>query len=103
MRKLIKPIRFDWDDSNLTKNYEKHNVTWEETENIFSNEPITIKDDDTHSTIEKRYNALGNTQKGRQLFVVFTLRDNKVRVISARDLSRKERSMYEEIKEDSTI
>jgi hypothetical protein len=103
MRKLIKPIRFDWDESNLTKNYERHNVKWEEAENIFSNEPITIKDDDVHSASEKRYNALGKTQKGRKLFVVFTLRNDKVRIISARDMSRKERIIYEEVQEDSTI
>jgi uncharacterized DUF497 family protein len=103
MRKLVKPTKFDWDEGNLTKNYERHNVTWEEAENIFSNEPITIKDDENYSNYEKRYSALGKTQKNRKLFVVFTERNNKIRVISVRDMSKKERSIYEAIKEDSTI
>ncbi|MHB1865384.1 MAG: BrnT family toxin [Candidatus Saccharimonadales bacterium] len=103
MRKLIKPIKFDWDESNPTKNYERHNVTWEEAENIFSNEPITIMDDAAHSTNEKRYSALGKTQKNRKLFVVFTERNNKIRIISARDMSKKERSTYEAIEADSPI
>ena len=103
MRKLVKPIKFNWDEGNLTKNYERHSVTWEEAENIFSNEPITIKDDDIHSTQEKRYSALGRTQKNRKLFVVFTERNNMIRIISARDMSKKERSAYEAIEKDSTI
>jgi hypothetical protein len=103
MRKLIQPIKFDWDDGNLNKNYEKHNVTTQEAENIFSNEPITIGEDKAHSNHEERYGALGRTQNGRKLSVVFALRNNKVRIISARDMSRKERITYEAAEKDSTI
>ncbi len=103
MRELIKPMKFDWDNGNLSKNYEKHNVTWQEAENIFNNEPITVEDDEVHSASEKRYSALGKTQKGRKLFVVFTLRNSKVRIISARDMNKKERIIYETTEKDSTV
>ncbi|MBU8849534.1 MAG: BrnT family toxin, partial [Desulfobacterales bacterium] len=56
--------------------------------------PLLIQDDILHSTTEKRYYALGKTNTNRFLFVVFTVRNNFIRVISARDMSRKERKVY---------
>jgi uncharacterized DUF497 family protein len=87
---------FDWDVFNIRKNLEKHRVPWWECEEVFLNEPILLLDDILHSQSEKRYYALGVTIDRRRLFVAFTIRSNKIRPISARDMSRKERRIYEE-------
>lgn len=86
---------FDWDEANKTKNWIKHKVSAKECEEIFFNEPLITFRDNIHSWKEKRYKALGITIKGRRLHITFTIRDNKIRVISARDQSRKERKLYE--------
>ncbi len=87
---------FDWDEGNLAKNWEKHGVTPFECEEVFFNEPLVVGDDETHSGTENRYYALGRTDMDRLLFVVFTVRGDKFRVISARDMSKKERNIYYE-------
>jgi len=94
---------FDWDDGNRDKNWEKHNVTSGECEDLFFNEPFFTYFDDPHSRDENRYFGLGETSEGRQLFIVFTLRSNRIRIISARNMSKKERSAYENLKKDSTF
>ena len=86
---------FDWDDGNILKNWIKHGVTAGECEEIFFNEPLLLIDDSQHSQTEKRYLALGKTNEGRILTVIFTIRKNKIRIISARDQSQKERNFYE--------
>jgi uncharacterized DUF497 family protein len=86
---------FEWDDGNLTKNWEKHQVSALECEQIFFNRPLIALPDQRHSESEPRFYALGQTDSGRRLFVVFTARANSIRVISARDMSRKERKIYE--------
>jgi uncharacterized DUF497 family protein len=86
---------FDWDEGNVLKNWLKHKVSAGECEEIFFNEPVLIADDNKHSQIEKRYMALGRTNDKRQLTVIFTIRGNKIRVISARNQNLKERSFYE--------
>ncbi len=85
---------FNWDDGNAQKNWEKHKVARSECEQVFFNRPLLVADDDKHSQYEKRYYALGQTDKGRRLFLVFTLRGESIRVISARDMSRSERIAY---------
>ncbi len=85
---------FDWNEGNSKKNWIKHKVTPAECEQIFFNQPLLIKDDVQHSETEKRFFALGQTDKNRSLFIVFTLRIDLIRVISARDMSRKEREAY---------
>jgi uncharacterized DUF497 family protein len=85
---------FEWDQGNVSKNWEKHKVTHLECEEIFFNEPLIVQQDKTHLTSEERYFALGKTDRGRVLFVVFTIRGDKIRVISARDASKKERRYY---------
>jgi len=87
---------FDWDDGNRRKNAEKHDVTQGEAEQVFFNRPLLILDDAGHSASEPRYWALGRSDEGRHLFVVFTIRRDgaKLRVISARDMHRKERARY---------
>jgi len=87
-------VGFDWDQGNRQKNWEKHQVDYRECEEVFFNQPLLIHEDTKHSSQEKRYYVLGRSDTGRLLFLVFTIRNNKIRVISARDQSRKkERSM----------
>ncbi|HEY1475663.1 MAG TPA: BrnT family toxin [Pseudolabrys sp.] len=88
---------FDWDDGNARKNLLKHGVSQAEAEQVFAGEPL-LAADFAHSQVEVRYQALGETSDGRRLHVTFTLRgDNKkIRVISARDMNRKERVYYEQ-------
>lgn len=88
-------IDFDWDDGNETKNWVKHHVAKAEAEEVFFNTPLLVSEDTQHSQRESRFAALGITNGQRQLTVVFTLRGNKIRVISARDMSKKERATYE--------
>ena len=91
----IKLSSFDWDKGNLNKNWKKHKITNEETEQIFFNEPLKVFEDLKHSKTEKRLAAYGKTDENRLLTVIFTLRQGKVRVISARNQSKKERRSYE--------
>ncbi len=86
---------FDWDDGNLLKNGERHAVSATECEQVFFNRPLLAYPDDDHSTAETRYYVLGRTDVGRGLFLVFTVRGRLIRVISARDMSRKERWSFE--------
>lgn len=86
---------FEWDDANRGKNL-KHGVQNWECEQIFFNEPLIVLDDPKHSMAEKRNAAFGITDDGRQLAVVYTMRGSNIRVISARDMNRKERRFYED-------
>src|SRR6266498_5024344 len=88
---------FHWDENNREKNWEKHGVLASECEEAFFNLPLLLQSDDTHSQKEPRYYVLGHTIAGRRLFIAFTVREDKIRVISARDMSKKERSIYEQI------
>ena len=89
---------FDWDEGNLEKNWELHRVPFWEAEEIFFNEPLVIRTDREHSRQEARYLALGQTDSGRLLFVAFTIRGSLIRVISARDMTRREVRAYEQSK-----
>ena len=86
---------FQWDGGNIDKNLLKHQVHNWECEQIFFNEPLIILDDPKHSLSEKRWAAFGQTDAGRFLAIVFTKRIKLLRVISARDMNRKERKFYE--------
>lgn len=89
---------FEWDAGNREKNLKKHGITCEETEEIFFSHPL-VYPDEAHSTeTEKRYILFGVTKRGHLLFTAFTLRGSKVRVISSRPMSQKERKWYEEEK-----
>jgi len=85
---------FEWDAGNLEKNWLKHQVTAAECEQVFFNQPLVVPPDPSHSGQELRFYLLGQTDAARLLFVVFTLRGSLIRVISARDMSRKERKVY---------
>ncbi len=87
---------FDWDAGNETKSADKHGVSTSECEQVFFNTPIIVQPDVKHSASESRFYLLGQTDAGRPLFVVFTLRSDLIRVISARDMSRAERRIYTE-------
>jgi uncharacterized protein len=88
---------FDWDDGNARKN-RKHEVSTAESEQVFFNTPLLVLADAKHSDRESRFHALGKTDQGRMLHIAFTLREAeaKIRVISARDMHRKERLIYEQ-------
>ena len=104
MKLLPEPINFEWDKGNINKNLIKHDVTNKETEEAFNNDQKFIIEDVKHSLSEKRYMVWGITNKQRKLSIFFTLRKNKVRIISARDMHKKERREYEkQIQEDSKI
>ena len=95
-------VGFDWDEANSQKNWDRHQVTPEEAEDVFFSEPLVVRGDVRHSMIEQRYYALGQTSQGRRLFVAFTIRRKLIRVISVRDMSRNEREIYRNEKEDAT-
>jgi uncharacterized protein len=87
---------FDWDDRNSRKSADKHDVNQAEAESVFFNDPLIVVEDTKHSEAEPRLNALGKTAQNRLLHITFTLRQNgtMIRVISARDMHRKERKAY---------
>lgn len=95
MTKLPIPIAFVWDEGNIEKNWKKHQVHFKEAEEIFVNKPLIIIQDPKHSGAEQRFVAHGVTNLGRKITIFFTIRNNKLRVISARAQSRKERRLYE--------
>lgn len=92
---------FDWDEGNKYKSEEKHKISIKEAEEVFESDPfITIK---TGITPEERYQLFGQTKSGKLISVIFTLRNNKIRVISARPQSQKERNFYNgKLKEEGT-
>lgn len=92
---LLECTGFQWDEGNVDKNWIKHKVSWIECEEVFYSEPLLVASDVRHSHAESRLYALGQTDEGRLLFVVFILRERLIRVISARDMSQRERKEYE--------
>ncbi|MSP51027.1 MAG: BrnT family toxin [Alphaproteobacteria bacterium] len=91
-----KIVGFDWDQGNDRKKVAKHGVGPIEAEQVFVNSPLIVEDF-RHSATERRYHALGETDDGRRLHVTFALRyaNTKIRVISARAMSQKERLLYD--------
>jgi len=96
MTNLTDITGFDWDEGNARKN-EKHKVTMAETEQVFFNEPLLVLEDSKHSEKEPRFHALGKSDEKRPLHITFTLRQagERIRIISARDMHKKERAIYE--------
>ena len=96
-------LSFEWDDSNQHKSWKKHSINHKEAEQVFTCNYVLVYNDDKHSHHEQRYWVLGKTQYNKKLFVGFTIRNNKVRIISAKAMSRAERRIYEneEIKANS--
>ena len=104
-KKLQECTGFQWDEHNIQKNWEKHKVSPAESEQAFFNRPLTVAKDVDHSEEEERFYALGKTDQDRRLFIVFTIRRKLIRVISSRDMNKKERGIYEkrEKEENSQI
>ncbi|NCJ07689.1 BrnT family toxin [Synechococcales cyanobacterium C] len=96
---------FQWDAGNARKSVDKHGVRQSEAEQVFFNQPLVVLLDLKHSQEEVRYHALGITDENRYLHITFTLRggDTLIRVISARDMHRRERASYEQHQKDSQI
>ena len=90
-------VGFEWDDGNARKN-DKHGVSQSAAEEVFFKQPLVLREDTRHGGQESRYHVLGKTHAGRNLHITFTLREDGIliRVISARDMHRKERSIYEQ-------
>lgn len=93
---LKKIIGFEWDQGNIDKSYQKHGITTKDAEEVFLDKGIQIKRDFKHHETEERFIAIGKNLKAKDLFVVFTMRYSKIRIISARTANKKERRMYEE-------
>ncbi|MDO8806440.1 MAG: BrnT family toxin [Elusimicrobiota bacterium] len=99
MKTTFHQIAFEWDDQNIHKNWEKHMVKYTESEEVFLNNPVIVEIDKSKILYhEDRKIAYGVTDDDRLVFIAFTTRNNKIRVISSRDMSRKERKFYEETK-----
>lgn len=96
MKILPEPLLFEWDFGNIDKNYKKHDVSNQEAEEVFNNKPIILFSDTKHSQSEIRYLVWGQTNNQRKLAIIFTSRNNQIRIISARDMNKKERRRYEE-------
>jgi uncharacterized DUF497 family protein len=93
---------FEWDDGNRDKNWIKHHVSQAECEQVFFHQPLVVAPDEGHSRTESRYFLLGKTDTGRRLFLVFTPRQDRIRVISARDMSHKERRIYQNAEDEDS-
>ena len=104
MGKLDNIVGFEWDAGNIDKNWVKHGISNAECEEVFFNTPLLIRPDSSHSQDEARNAALGRTDAARPLFVVFLIRNNFIRVISARDMTDKELEVYRDrLKKSSKI
>ncbi len=99
---LFKCTGFEWDDHNTEKIRARHDVAPTECEQIFFNLPFVIGDDSKHSEKENRFFALGKTDTRRLVFLVFTVRIDRIRVISAQDMNRKEREVYRAHEKENT-
>lgn len=95
MISINEPKKFQWDQGNERKSVEKHDVSKDEAEQVFFNQPLLLIEDKAHSQDEQRFHALGKTDNDRQLHITFTIRGAFIRVISARPMSKKERGIYE--------
>ena len=92
--RLAQCTGFQWDEGNAEKNWLKHGVSQGECEEAFFKTPLLVVPDEAHSAAEASYYALGQTEAGRLLFAVFTIRGTLIRVVSARDMNRAERKEY---------
>jgi|SRR5271166_1011603 len=91
-------VGFDWDAGNERKSAVKHGVSQSEAEQAFFNQPLLVLQDERHRADEPRFHALGRTEAGQRLHITFTLREDAtlLRVVSARDMSVKERAIYDQ-------
>jgi uncharacterized DUF497 family protein len=100
MKNVPEPLEFEWNRGNLNKSRHKHNVFKDEAESVFLNKDSVVLPDQEHSLTEERFVIIGKSNNERHLFISFTLRKNKVRIISARRMHKKEVEKYEKTKEN---
>ena len=103
MQVKSKAIIFEWDEWNIDKNYLKHGITPKEAEEAFIYEKSYFFSDIKHSKIEERFVLLGKTLEEKNLFIIFTMRGKKVRIISARRMHREEVEKYEKAKKNTNV
>jgi uncharacterized protein len=105
MKSMLENVEgFEWDEGNANKNWHLHSVTNGECEEVFFNLPLVIAADKKHPDSEDRFFALGRTESNRWLFLAFTVRNNLIRVISAREMTKSERrKYYEKVKRDTEV
>ena len=96
MKTIDQPLEFDWDKGNIEKSL-RHQILDQETEEVFFDEQKKTFKDKLHSGKEERFRVVGKTKEGKLLFVVFTVRKGKIRIISARIINKKEVYLYEEV------
>ena len=94
---------FDWDSGNKTKIRDKHRVTMAECEEVLRIPGLPVFHDTQHSNNEDRHYSIGRTKSGRRLFIVFTRREDRIRVITARDMHARELKRYAPLEKDSEI
>lgn len=94
--RLSEILEFEWDKGNIGKIYQKHGITPNEAEEVFLDKNILIIDDIKHSKSEERFMAIGKINQGSVLFLAYTIRKNKIRIISARKADKIERRLYEQ-------
>jgi len=102
MLSFKKPLEFEWNKGNIEKN-KKHNVTDQETEEVFFDKKKITYRDKLHSIIEERLIVIGKTKEGRLLYIICTIRKKKIRIISARNINRKEVYIYEKTTQATKI
>ncbi len=94
MLDLSKITGFDWDDGNKEKSWLKHSISNLKCEEVFFNQPLFLFEDLKHSQNEKRYYVVGKTDEKKCLYIIFTVRKCKIRIISARHMHKKEIDSY---------
>jgi uncharacterized DUF497 family protein len=87
---------FEWDPRKAADNYGKHGVSFDEASTVFADPLGRLVDDPRHSKGEERFVMLGSSRNSRLLAVMFTVREERIRIISARRVTRAERKAYEE-------
>ena len=95
MRGTEEVTEFEWDLGNRRKSSKKHGITDEEGEEAFFDSGRKIFRDVVHSENEERYILIGQTKAGKTLFIAFTFRKSKIRIISSRPLNKREEQLYE--------
>lgn len=89
-------MEFEWNANKAISNLRKHRVSFEEASSVFSDVLATVYEDPDHSVDEKRYLIIGTSMNERLLNVAFADRGKRIRIISARKLTRREKKLYEE-------
>ena len=91
-------MEFDWDDDKAEINIVRHGISFLEAASVFDDDlSITFLDPD-HSVDEERLIIIGHSNRGRLLFVSQTDRNRRPRIISAREVTRRERKVYEDVR-----